>query len=90
MLYLDKVPAKAVGLAFIFKSYQTVQELFGNLNLPCLAAPEALAALAALVKHLHRLNADSELVTQAQMVCFRFSSTGNGWSLLAQSARQCV
>ena len=45
-----------------------MQEIFGSLQLPSKAAPEGLAALAALVKHLRRLHAESELITQAQMV----------------------
>ena len=48
-----------------------LQSLFGALQLPegigKMGFP-TLAALAALVKHLRRLNADSELVTEAQMV----------------------
>jgi hypothetical protein len=50
-----------------------VQELFGGLCFPLGIIPgsmagEALAALAGLVKHLRRLNADDELATPSQMV----------------------
>lgn len=48
-----------------------VQELFGELNISAAVqtlGPEALSALAALLKHLRRLKADTQFATSAQMV----------------------
>ena len=48
-----------------------VQELFGELKISAAVTalgPEALSALAALLKHLRRLKADAQFATSAQMV----------------------